>query len=110
MSKLGPFTEPALLVMSVNIEGLSSVKQHMLAELCANNKCDLLYMQETHRGPSAVRPRVRGMNLVVEIAHEQYGSALLIRDSCTCESTSTSSTDNIEITEWRISKQLLQSS
>ena len=37
------------------------------------------------------------MNLVAEIAHEQYGSALFIRDSCTCESTSTSNTDNIEI-------------
>ena len=54
-------------------------------------------MQETHRGPGAVRPRVPGMNLVAEIAHEQYGSALFIRDSCTCESTSTSTTDNIEI-------------
>ena len=54
-------------------------------------------MQEPHRGPGAVRPRVPGMNLVAEIAHEQYGSALFIRDSCTCESTSTSSTDNIEI-------------
>ena len=28
---------------------------------------------------------------------EQYSSALFIHDSCTCESTSTSSTDNIEI-------------
>ena len=54
-------------------------------------------MQETHRGPGAVRPRVPGVNLVAAIAHEQYGSALFIRDSCTCESTSTSSTDNIEI-------------
>ena len=54
-------------------------------------------MQETHRGPGAVRPRVTGMNLVTEVAHEQYGSALFIPDSCKCESTSTSSTDNIEI-------------
>ena len=54
-------------------------------------------MQETHRRPGAVRPSVPGMNLVAEIAHEQYGIALFIRDSCTCESTSTSSTDNIEI-------------
>ena len=54
-------------------------------------------MQETHIGPGAVRPRVSGMKLVAEIAHEQYGSALFIRDPCTCESTSTSSTDNIEI-------------
>ena len=37
------------------------------------------------------------MNLVAEIAHEQYGSSLFIRDSCTCNSTSTSSTDNIVI-------------
>ena len=54
-------------------------------------------MQETHSGPGAVRPRVPGMNLAAEIAHEQYGSALFIRDSCTCESTSRSSTVNIEI-------------
>ena len=60
-------------------------------------KPQVLCMQETHRGPGAVRPRVRGMNLVAEIAHEQYGSALFIRDSCICESTSTSSTDNIDI-------------
>ena len=72
--KLGPYTDPALMVMSVNIEGLSSVKQQILAELCANHKCDVLCMQETHRGPSAVRPRVPGINLVAEIAHEQYGS------------------------------------
>ena len=84
------------MVMSVNIEILSSVKQQILAELYANHKCDVLCMQETHRGPGAGRPRVPGMNLVAEITHEQYGSAVLTRDSCTCESTSTSSIDNIE--------------
>ena len=41
--------------------------------------------------------RVHGMNLVAEIAHEQYDSALFIRDSCTCESSSTFSSDTIEI-------------
>ena len=54
-------------------------------------------MQETHRGPGAIRHSVPGMYLVAEIAHEQYGSALVIRDSCTCASTCTSSSDNIEI-------------
>ena len=53
-------------------------------------------MQEPHRGPGAVRHRVLAMNLFAEITHEQYGSALLLRDSCTCESTATSSTDNID--------------
>ena len=91
------------MVMSVNIEGLSSAKQYILAELCANHKCDILCMQETHRGPGAIRPRVPEKNLVAEIAHEQYGSALFIRISCTCESTSTSSTDNIEIIQATLS-------
>ena len=102
MSKFVPSTEPALLVMSGNIEGLSSVKQQILAELCVNHKCDVLCTQETHRGPGAVRPRVSGINLVAEIAHAQYDSALFLRDSCTCESTSTSSTDNIEIIQARL--------
>ena len=79
--------------MSVNIEGQSSAKQKM----CANHKCDVLCMQETHIGSGVVPPRVPEINLVAEIAHEQYGSVLFIRDSCPCESTSTSSTDNIEI-------------
>ena len=95
--KLGPSTELELMVMSVNIEGLSSTKQQLLAELCANHKCDVLCMQETHRDPGTVRPRVHGTNLVAEIAHAQYGSPLFIRDSCTCESTSTSSTGDIEV-------------
>ena len=63
--KLGASTEPVLMVMSVNIEGLSSTKQQILAELCANHKCDVLCMPKTHRRPGAVRPRVPGMNLVV---------------------------------------------
>ena len=54
-------------------------------------------MQETHRGTGAGRHTVPGTNLVAEVANEQYCSAVLIRDPCTCESTSISSTDNIEI-------------
>ena len=52
--KLWPSTEPALMVMHVNIEGLSSAKHQILAELCANHKCDVLCMQKIHRGLGAV--------------------------------------------------------
>ena len=52
------------MVMSVNIEGLSSAKQQILAELCANHMYDVLCIQETHRRPGAARPRVPGMNKV----------------------------------------------
>ena len=57
------------MVMSVKIDGLSSAKQQILAELCTNHKCDVLCMQETHRGHGAVRPRDPGMKLVAEITH-----------------------------------------
>ena len=86
------------MVMSVNIEGLYfSDRQQIREELCSNHTCGVLCMQETHRGPGAIRPRVAGTNLVAEIVHGQYGSALFIRDPCTSESRSTSSIDNIII-------------
>ena len=97
------------MVMSVNIEGLYSAKQQIRAELCANHKGDVLCMQETHRGPGAIRPRFPWMNLVAEIAHEQYVSVLIIRDSCTCDSTSTSSTDNIEVIQATLNGVLVNS-
>ena len=43
--KLGPSTEPVLMVMSVNIEELSSTKQQIIAELCVNHMCVVLCMQ-----------------------------------------------------------------
>ena len=95
--QLVPSTDPALIVMSVNIKELSLAEQQILAELCANHRCDVLCMQETHSDPGAVCHRVTGINLVAEIAHEQYGIALFICDPYRCESTSTSSADNIEI-------------
>ena len=74
---------------AINIEGMSAVKQQLLAELCEKQKCDVLYVQETHRGLKAIRPNIRGMSLVAEIPHEQYGSAIFVRNNCICDSTST---------------------
>ena len=75
----GPLSEPALTVTSINIEGMSAAKQQLLAELCEKQKCDVLCLQETHRGLKAIRPNIRGMSLVADISHEQYGSAILVR-------------------------------
>ena len=99
----GPSIEPALMVMSINIEGLSSVKQQIMAELCVKYKCDVLCMQETHRSNKAIRPRINGMELVAEIPHDKYGSAVFVSKNYTCESTSVSSTDNIEIIQVQLS-------
>ena len=56
--------EPALTVTSINIEGMSAAHQQLLAELCEKQKCDVLCVQETHRG--SIRPNIRGMSLVAE--------------------------------------------
>ena len=87
--QLGSSSGQALMVMSINIEGMSAAKQQVLAEICQRQKCDVLCVQETHRGETAVRPRIRGMSLVAEIPHEQYGSALFIRNDAVFESFST---------------------
>ena len=90
------------MVMSINIEGISAAKQLLLAEMCAEQKCDVLCIQETHWGEKAVRPRIRGMCLAAEILHEQYGSALFVRNDYVCDSTSTSSTNNVEIIQTQL--------
>ena len=42
------FLGPALMVLSVNLEGLSLAKQQILAELCNSLHYDVLCLQETH--------------------------------------------------------------
>ena len=38
----------------------------------AEQKCDVLCIQNAHQGQKAVRLRIGGMRLVAEIPHEQY--------------------------------------
>ena len=100
----GPLSEPALTVTSVNIEGMSAAKRQLLTELCEKQKCNVLCVQETHQGLKAIRPNIRGMSLVAEIPHEQYGSAIFVRNNCICDSTSTSNTNNVEIIQAQLNK------
>ena len=95
--KLGSLSGPALNIISSNIEGLTGAKQDLLAEICVQNCCDILCIQETHRGPSRIRPRIPGMSLIVERPHDQYGSAIFVRNSLSVEKSSLSESNNIEI-------------
>ena len=83
---------------------MSAAKQQLLADLCEKQKCDVLCVQETHRGLKAIRPNIRGMSLVAEIPHEQHGSAVFVRNNCICDSTSTSNTNNVEIIQAQLNK------
>ena len=44
------------------------------------------------------------MSLVAEIPHEQYGSAIFVRNNCICDLTSTSNTNNAEIIQAQLNK------
>ena len=94
----GPLTDSALMEISNNIEGMTAAKKRLLAEMCADQKCDVLSIQKTHMVQKGLRPRIRGMRLAAKIPHEQYGSVLLVHnDYIICDSTSTSITNNAEI-------------
>ncbi|XP_071480569.1 uncharacterized protein [Diadema antillarum] len=95
--KHGPLSGPALSIISSNIEGLTGAKQDLLADLCTKHSCDILCLQETHRGPSRVRPRISGMTLIAERPHDQYGSAVFLRNGLSADKISISDTDNTEI-------------
>ena len=85
------------MVTPISIKVISAAKQRLLAEMCAEQKCDVLCIQETHWGQKAERTRMRGMRLVAEIPHEQYGSAVFVRSDYVYDSTSASTTNNVEI-------------
>ena len=104
MPTRGPLSEPALTVTLSNIGGMSAAKQKLLAELCGETEVRCSLCTETHRGLKAIRPNIRGMSLVAEIPHEEYGSAIFVRNNCICDTTSTSNTNNVEIIQAHLNK------
>lgn len=92
-----PLSRPPLVTTSCNIEGLSVNKQILLSDMCNRNKCDILVLQETHRGPNSHRPKIHGMKLVVERPHEQYGSAIFVRPDIDVRSCALTCVEDVEI-------------
>lgn len=90
-------SKPCLTITSINIEGLSATKEALLANLCKQSDCDILAIQETHRGPDSHRPKVEGMKLAIERSHEQYGSAIFIKPELKINSAHLTCDNDIEI-------------
>ena len=86
-----------MTVMSINAEGFSSAKGQLIGKLCHDNDCDILCLQETHRGQQQFRPRIPGMKLAVERPHERYGSAIFTKHDTIIDQTSLTKSDNVEI-------------
>ena len=62
----------ALTVISVNIEGPTASKASILSEMCKRERCQCLYLQETHRPAYLPMPNIAGMSLVAERPHKRY--------------------------------------
>lgn len=89
-------SEP-LTIISFNVEGLSQNKEDLISMLCKENSCDVLSLQETHRGKNQKRPKIQGMQLVQEIQHEQYGSAMFVNQQIKINKIEAKSQNNIEL-------------
>lgn len=72
--------------------------------MCAKHKCDVLLMQETHRGPTFPKPNISGMELIIERPHEKYGSAIFARPGLNILSAAFTEFNNVEILTIRTSK------
>ena len=95
--KHASFSGRMVTVMSINAEGFSSEKGHLIGKICHEIDCDILCLQETHRSTQQCRPKVPGMKLVVERPHEKYGSAIFNKCNTIIDKTSLSDNDNVEI-------------
>ncbi|KAI5747704.1 hypothetical protein M8J77_017592 [Diaphorina citri] len=71
--------------------------------MCAKHKCDVLLMQETHRGPTSPKPNIPGMKLIIERPHEKYGSAVFARPDLNISSAALTELNNVEILTVRTS-------
>lgn len=93
----GLFSEPTLIIVTINIEGITQDKQETLSNLCKTQKCDILCIQETHRDLQAHRPKVEGMKLIIEQPSAQHGSAILARHDIAVTSAHKTCHNDIEI-------------
>ena len=90
------FLQPAPTVVSGNVERFSTAK-HVLGELCSNLQCDVLCLQETHRGSDNPRPVLPGMVLAIKGPHRQYGGAIFTKTSCIVKAATKSDASDIEV-------------
>ena len=93
----GPFSGPALTIMSFNVEVISAAKEQLIADLRRRLHCAVVCMQENHRGPDGIRPSIPGMDLAIERPQSQYGSAICVTSGTIVNTTSLTDINNIEI-------------
>jgi len=92
-----PFSGPALITVSINIEGISSDKDDILAQLCKETSCDVLCIQEMHKGNESKTPKINGIKLAAIRSHTKYGSAIFPKPSIEIMSSEMTEVNDIEV-------------
>ena len=87
----------ALTVISTNVESLTDSKASILSEMCKDQHCHCLCLQETHRSKDQAIPRIPGMALVAEGPHNKHGSSVFIRDGLKVYNISVCEEENIKL-------------
>ena len=82
-----------MTIISANIGGHSSPKRDLIAKLCCEHNCQVLCLQETHKGPNNNRPTITGMKMSIERPHEKYGSAIYVKPDLVTTMSSTPVTE-----------------
>ena len=86
------FSGPALSTMSINIEGYSHAKAQIVSAFA--HGYNIVYMQDTHRGPEHCRPSIHGMKPIAETRHRKYDSAVYAKPTLHTEEVHTEVTDS----------------
>ena len=68
----------ALTVIYANVEGLRANQGSILSEMCKEQHCHCLCLQETHRSKDQAMPKIHGIALVAERPHNKHGSSVLL--------------------------------
>jgi len=99
-----PFSGPALTITSMNVQGLTTDKEILLANICKETLCDIICTQETHGGNDRNKPKICGMKSVAEIPNDKHGSAIFTKPMLEMKSSDVTNFDRIEISTIELAK------
>lgn len=91
-----PLSRPALTIVSINIEGITRVKEELLSTIFKSTSCDIMCVQETHRNQTLNAPSIPGMKLAAIRHHRKHGSAIFTKPNMTIQSVKIYEQNDIE--------------
>ena len=86
-----------MTVISANVERITASKTSLLSEMCKEQHCHCLCLQETHRSKDPARPRIPDMAQVAERPHTKHGSPVFIRDGLKVNNLSVCEEEHVQL-------------